>query len=69
MFMLTKQHQEAILCEKCPNTDIFLVRILEDTNQKKLRIWTLAHNVIQPKQTQDCNLLSSSVKSIVLFFK
>ena len=36
------------LREKCPNTEFFLVRIFpysvrkrENTNQKKLRIWTL----------------------------
>ena len=36
------------LCEKCPNTEFFLVsifsysvRIRENTDQKKLRIWTL----------------------------
>ena len=27
--------------EKCPNTEFFLVRIQENTDQKKLRIWTL----------------------------
>ena len=31
-----------ILREKCPNTEFFLVCIfLENTDQKKLRIWTL----------------------------
>ena len=33
-----------LLCslrEKCPNTEFFLVRIQENTEQKKLRIWTL----------------------------
>ena len=25
----------------CPNTEIFLVRMRENTDQKKLRIWTL----------------------------
>ena len=29
------------LREKCPNTEFFLVRIQENTDQKKLRIWTL----------------------------
>ena len=36
------------LCEKCPNTESFLVvifpysdKVRENTNQKKLRIWTL----------------------------
>ena len=29
------------LREKCPNTELFLVRIQENTDQKKLRIWTL----------------------------
>ena len=29
------------LGEKCPNTKFFLVRIQENTDQKKLRIWTL----------------------------
>ena len=29
------------LREKCPNTEVFLVRIQEITDQKKLRIWTL----------------------------
>ena len=36
------------LCEKCPNTEFFLVHIFpysdrtqENTTQKKLRIWTL----------------------------
>ena len=36
------------LCEKCPNTEFILVRIFpysvrqrENTNQRKLRIWTL----------------------------
>ena len=31
------------LCEKCPNNEFFLVRILmrENADQKKLRIWTL----------------------------
>ena len=28
------------LCEKCPNTEFFLVRILPYSDQKKLRIWT-----------------------------
>ena len=28
------------LREKCPNTEFFLVRIRENTDQKKLRIWT-----------------------------
>ena len=37
-----------LLREKCPNTDFFLVRIFvyavrvqENTDQKKIRIWTL----------------------------
>ena len=29
------------LREKCPNTEFFLVRIQENTGQKKYRIWTL----------------------------
>ena len=29
------------LCEKCPNTEFFLVWRQENTDQKKLRIWTL----------------------------
>ena len=34
------------LCEQCPNTELFLyflylVRIQENTDQKKLRIWSL----------------------------
>ena len=29
------------LRENCPNTEFFLVRIQENTDQKKLRIWTL----------------------------
>ena len=29
------------LREKCPNTEFFLVRIRQNTDQKKLRIWTL----------------------------
>ena len=29
------------LCEKCPNTEFFLVRIFPYSAQKKLRIWTL----------------------------
>ena len=29
------------LCKKCPNTEFLLVRIRENTNQEKLRIWTL----------------------------
>ena len=29
------------LHEKCPNTEFFLVRIQENTDQKKLRVWTL----------------------------
>ena len=30
-----------VLSEKCPNTEFFLVRIQENEDQKKLRIWTL----------------------------
>ena len=29
------------LREKCPHTEFFLVRIQENTGQKKLRIWTI----------------------------
>ena len=29
------------LREKCPNTELFLVRIQENTDQKQLRSWTL----------------------------
>ena len=29
------------LRENCPNNEFFLVRIQEDTDQKKLGIWTL----------------------------
>ena len=29
------------LCEKCQNTEFFLVLIQENTDEKKLRIWTL----------------------------
>ena len=29
------------LREKCPNTELFLVRMRENTDQKLLRIWTL----------------------------
>ena len=29
------------LREKCPNTELFLVRIQERTDQEKLRIWKL----------------------------
>ena len=29
------------LCEKCPNTEFFLVLIFPHSDQKKLRIWTL----------------------------
>ena len=32
--------QDGALCEKCPDTEFFLVRIRENTGQKKLRIWT-----------------------------
>ena len=32
---------EHTLCEKYPNTEFFLVRMWENTDQKKLRIWTL----------------------------
>ena len=32
---------ELALREKCPNTEFFLVRMQENTDQKKLRIWTL----------------------------
>ena len=30
-----------VFVKKCPNTEFFLVRIQENTDQKKLRIWTL----------------------------
>ena len=29
------------LSQKCPNTELFLVQMRENTEQKKLRIWTL----------------------------
>ena len=28
------------LCGKCPNTEFFLVRIQENTDQKEICIWT-----------------------------
>ena len=33
--------ERASLREKCPNTEVFLVRIFPNSDQKKLRIWTL----------------------------
>ena len=36
-----------LLREKCPNTEFFLVRIQENTDQKKLRIWTLFTHYLQ----------------------
>ena len=65
---------EITLCEKCPNTEFFLVRIFrirteygeisrispysvrmgENTDQKKLRIWTLSRSIMfgSNKRTQ-----------------
>ena len=41
-------HSSLTLCEKCPNTELLLVRIFlysvqihENTDPKELRIWTL----------------------------
>ena len=39
----------ASLREKCPNTEFFLVRMRENTGQKKLRIWTLFTQYIPTK--------------------
>ena len=38
-----RYHHEA-LCEKCTNKEFFLVRIRKNTDQKKLRIWTLSRS-------------------------
>ena len=35
------QRVRLALREKCPNTELFLVRMQENTDQKKLCIWTL----------------------------
>ena len=37
------------LREKCPNTEFFLARMRENTDQKKLRIWTLFTQCQMPK--------------------
>ena len=37
----TYKNDGLTLREKCLNTEFFLVQIRENTNQKKLRIWTL----------------------------
>ena len=29
------------LRKECPNTEVFLVRVFQQSDQKKLRIWTL----------------------------
>ena len=49
IFFLLKSLATPPLCEKCPDTKFFLVRISlysvriqENTGQKKLRIWTLS---------------------------
>ena len=34
------------LYEMCPNTEFFLVRMRKNTDQKKLRIWTLSRSVV-----------------------
>ena len=34
------------LREECPNTEFLLVQMQENTDQKKLRIWTLFHAVV-----------------------
>ena len=36
-----KYYQTLALRKKCPNTEFFLVRIFQHSDQKKLRIWTL----------------------------
>ena len=48
LFNTVKENQKDSLREKCPNTECFLVRIFlysvriqENTDQKKFRIWTL----------------------------
>ena len=49
--------QRATLCKKCPYTDFFLVRIFpyysnwiqENTDQKKLHIWTLFTQSFTPR--------------------
>ena len=35
-------HESGSLREKCPNTELFLVVMQENTDQKQLRIWTLS---------------------------
>ena len=41
-FFLFHSKSSFTLREKCPNAEFFLVRTQEDTDQKKLCIWTLS---------------------------
>ena len=62
LFLVVKSKGSNSLREKCPNTEFFLVRILlylekiqENTDQKKLRIWTLFTKWFLKKfQTLNC---------------
>ena len=65
MEILWKRTVSAALGEKCPNTELFLVRIFvysvwiqENTDEKKLRMWTLLtqwkFQAIRPKFCINC---------------
>ena len=41
-FIALKTNQS--MREKCPNTEIFLVRIQKNKDQKKLRIWSISNS-------------------------
>ena len=46
------------LLEKCPDTEFFLVRIRENKDQNKLRIWTLFTQVGQSRNQLKLRVLT-----------
>ena len=52
------------LCEKCPNTEIYLVRIRENKDQEKLRIWILFTQYCLQKMTLTTIIDTSGITNV-----
>ena len=64
------------LREKCPNTEVFLVRILPHSDQKNLRIWTFFTQYytrvfyrLQPPDQNSSNFLHLCINSIAIYLR
>ena len=66
---LTNRKMTISLREKCPNTEFFLVRIKENTDQEKLRIWTLFMQSIALRKLMKLFLITTCGQEMMISAK